>query len=288
VRADDTVETLIYKAQMAAILGTWQSTLTEFPYLRKIWKDNTEEERLLGVSMTGALDNPLLNNPDDPALRDRLRDIKEAVIEMNASEADLIGIPRSVATTAIKPEGTTSQLTDSASGLHTRHSEYYYRRIRGDVKDPLTQFMIQQGIPNEPCVMKPDTTVVFTFPKKAPEGALVRADLNAIQHLKLWLAFQRYYCEHKPSVTISVSEKEWPEVGAFVWEHFDEMSGVSFLPYDGGSYRQAPYEDCTKEEYEALSKQIPTNLDWDSIIENTDNVEGTQTLACSANGCEIT
>ena len=273
---------------MAAILGTWQSTLTEFPYLRKIWKDNTEEERLLGVSMTGALDNPLLNNPDDPALRDRLLDIKEAVIEMNASEADLIGIPRSVATTAIKPEGTTSQLTDSASGLHTRHSEYYYRRIRGDVKDPLTQFMIQQGIPNEPCVMKPDTTVVFTFPKKAPEGALVRADLNAIQHLKLWLAFQRFYCEHKPSVTISVSEKEWPAVGAFVWEHFDEMSGVSFLPYDGGSYRQAPYEDCTKEQYEALSKQIPTNLDWDSIIENTDNVEGTQTLACSANGCEIT
>lgn len=288
VRADDTVETLIYKAQMAAILGTWQSTLTEFPYLRKIWKDNTEEERLLGVSMTGALDNPLLNNPDDPALRDRLLDIKEAVIEMNASEADLIGIPRSVATTAIKPEGTTSQLTDSASGLHTRHSEYYYRRIRGDVKDPLTQFMIQQGIPNEPCVMKPDTTVVFTFPKKAPEGALVRSDLSAIQHLKLWLAFQRFYCEHKPSVTISVSEKEWPAVGAFVWEHFDEMSGVSFLPYDGGSYRQAPYEDCTKEQYEELLKQIPSNLDWDSIIENTDNVEGTQTLACSANGCEIT
>lgn len=148
--------------------------------------------------------------------------------------------------------------------------------------------MIKQGIPNEPCVMKPDTTVVFTFPKKAPEGALVRSDLTAIQHLKLWLAFQRFYCEHKPSVTISVSEKEWPAVGAFVWEHFDEMSGVSFLPYDGGSYRQAPYEDCTKEQYETLSKQIPTNLDWDSIIENTDNVEGTQTLACSANGCEIT
>lgn len=288
VRAEDNVEKLIYKAQLAAILGTWQSTLTEFPYLRKVWKDNTEEERLLGVSMTGALDNPLLNNPDDPKLRDRLMDIRDAVVEMNAMEADLIGIPRSVAQTAIKPEGTTSQLTDSASGLHTRHSEYYYRRIRGDIKDPLTQFMIKQGIPNEPCVMKPDTTVVFTFPKKAPEGALVRSDLTAIQHLKLWLAFQRFYCEHKPSVTISVSEKEWPAVGAFVWEHFDEMSGVSFLPYDGGSYRQAPYEDCTKEQYETLSKQIPTNLDWDSIIENTDNVEGTQTLACSANGCEIT
>lgn len=288
VRADDSVEKLIYKAQLAAILGTWQSTLTEFPYLRKIWKDNTEEERLLGVSMTGALDNQLLNNPDDPALRDRLMDIRDAVIEMNAAEADLIGIPRSVATTAIKPEGTTSQLTDSASGLHTRHSKYYYRRIRGDIKDPLTQFMIQQGVPNEPCVMKPDTTVVFTFPKKAPDGALVRDDLTAIQHLKLWLAFQRFYCEHKPSVTISVTEKEWPAVGAFVWEHFDEMSGVSFLPYDGGSYRQAPYEDCTKEQYEALLKQIPSNLDWDSIIEETDNAKGTQTLACQANGCEIT
>lgn len=287
VRADDTVEQLIYKAQLAAILGTWQSTLTDFPYLRKIWKDNTEEERLLGVSMTGALDNPLLNNPDDPKLADRLRDIRDSVIEMNKLEASLIGISASVAVTAIKPEGTTSQLTDSASGLHTRHSKYYYRRVRGDVKDPLTQFMIQQGVPNEPCVMKPDTTVVFTFPKKAPEGALTREDLTAIQHLKLWLAYQRYYCEHKPSVTISVSEKEWPVVGAFVWEHFDEMSGVSFLPYDGGSYRQAPYEECTKEEYELLLKQVPPNLDWDTIVEETDNVEGTQTLACSANGCEI-
>ena len=287
VRAEDTQESLIRKARLAAILGTFQSTLTDFPYLRKIWKDNTEEERLLGVSMSGSLDNDLLNNPDDPELPSILSSIKQAVIDTNKEYATDIGIPASVADTAIKPEGTTSQLTDSASGLHARHSKFYYRRIRGDVKDPLTQFMINAGVPWEPCVMKPDSTVVFTFPKKAPEGALTRNDLSAIQHLKLWLVYQRYYCEHKPSITVSVTEKEWPAVGAFVWEHFDEMSGVSFLPNDGGSYRQAPYEDCTEEQYNAMLKTIPTNLDWDSLVEHSDNVKGTQTLACSADGCEI-
>lgn len=288
VRPNDTVESLVKKAKLAAVLGTWQSTLTYFPYLRKIWSENTESERLLGVSMTGALDNSLLNNPDDPELSSRLETIRDAVIEQNKELARLIGITQSVAVTAIKPEGTTSQLTDSASGLHTRHSEYYIRRIRGDVKDPLTQFMIKAGVPAEPCVMKPDTTVVFSFAKKAPEGALTRDSLSAIQHLKLWLAYQRHYCEHKPSITVSVREHEWPEVGFFVWKHFDEMSGVSFLPYDGGSYRQAPYEECSEEEYLALAAKIPQDVDWDSLLEETDNVEGTQTLACSANGCEIT
>lgn len=287
VRAEDTESTLIEKAKLAAILGTYQSTLTSFPYLRKIWKDNTEEERLLGVSMTGPLDCALLNNPTDPKLPELLTNIKNAVIDTNKILAAVIGIPQSVATTAIKPEGTTSQLTDSASGLHTRHSPFYYRRIRGDVKDPLTKFMIDAGVPWEACVMKPDTTVVFTFPKKAPKGALVRSDITALKHLQLWLVYQRFYCEHKPSITVSVSEKEWPAVGAFVWEHFDEMSGVSFLPYDGGSYRQAPYEDCTEEEYLAMLEVIPEHLDWDSLIEHTDNVKGTQTLACSADGCEI-
>jgi ribonucleoside-diphosphate reductase alpha chain len=289
VRAEDTVETLTEKVRLASILGTFQSTLTDFPYLRKVWKDNTEQERLLGVSMTGALDNSLLNNPDDPELGNRLETLKAAVVAQNAELAAQIGIPQSVATTAIKPEGTTSQLTDSASGLHTRHSPYYIRRIRGDVKDPLTQFMIRAGVPAEACVMKPDTTVVFSFAKKAPAGALVRDDLTAVQHLKLWLAYQRFYCEHKPSVTISVSEKEWPSVGAFVWEHFDEMSGVSFLPYDGGSYRQAPYEECTEAQYLALAAKIPADVDWDSMLEDTDNVVGTQTLACSADGggCEL-
>jgi ribonucleoside-diphosphate reductase alpha chain len=180
-----------------------------------------------------------------------------------------------------------SQLTDSASGLHTRHSEFYIRRVRGDVKDPLTQFMIAQGVPWEPDVTQPNTTVVFSFAKKAPEGALTRKDLTAIQHLKLWLIYQNHYCEHKPSVTISVSEKEWPAVGAFVWDHFDSMSGTSFLPYDGGSYRQAPYEECTDQEYLALAARVPDAVDWDTIIEYTDNVEGTQTLACGAGGCEI-
>lgn len=287
VRSKDTIEGIIRKAKLATMLGTYQSTMTDFPYLRKIWKRNTEEERLLGVSMTGPLDNPLLNNPDDPELPARLEAIKNATIEENKKLARLIGIPQSTATTAIKPEGTSSQLTDSASGLHTRHSKYYIRRVRGDVKDPLSQFMMAAGVPAEPDVTQPDSTVVFSFAKKAPEGALVREDLDAIKHLKLWLIYQRHYCEHKPSVTVSVTEKEWPAVGAFVWEYFDEMSGVSFLPFDGGSYRQAPYEECTQEEYELLDAKIPKHVDWDSLVELDDNVKGTQTLACNANGCEL-
>jgi ribonucleoside-triphosphate reductase len=287
VRATDTLESLVHKAKLATALGTYQSTMTDFPYLRKIWQENTEEERLLGVSMTGPLDNKLMNDPSDPELPYRLETIKQAVIDENKALAELIGIPQSVATTAMKPEGTTSQLTDSASGLHARHSKFYKRRVRGDVKDPLTQFMIAEGIPYEPCVMQPDSTVAFSFAKKAPEGALLREDLTAIQHLKLWLIYQRHYCEHKPSVTISVKEKEWPAVGAFVWDHFDEMSGVSFLPEDGGSYRQAPYEECTEDEYLELDAQIPKHIDWDRLVEYEDNVKGTQTLACNANGCEL-
>ncbi len=288
VRSDDTLASLKEKVYLAAILGTWQSTLTNFPYLRKIWRENTEEERLLGVSITGALDCPILNDPDSEYLSGYLNILREEAVFANGLMAETLDIPQSVAVTAIKPEGTTSQLTDSASGLHTRHSKFYFRRIRGDIKDPLTQFMMKAGVPNEPDVTKPDSTVVFTFPKKAPEGALVREDITAIQHLKLWLAYQRFYCEHKPSITVSVKEKEWPAVGAFVWEHFDEMSGVSFLPNDGGSYRQAPYEECTEEQYLEMLPLIPTNLDWDSLVEHTDNVIGTQTLACSADGgCEI-
>lgn len=287
IREDDTVENIVRKTRLAAKLGTYQSTLTYFPYLRKIWQENTEEERLLGVSMTGPLDCPLLNNPDDPELSQRLKQIKLAAIEQNEITAKQIGINPSVAVTAIKPEGTVSQLTNTASGLHTRHSPYYYRRVRGDNKDPITAFMRDAGVPCEPDVMKPDSTSVFTFPQKAPTGALVRDSLSAIQHLKLWLEYQRHYCEHKPSVTISVTEREWPEVGAFVWNHFDEMSGVSFLPYDGGSYRQAPYEECSEQDYNNLVAAMPKELDWDSIVEETDNVEGTQTLACAAGGCEI-
>ena len=287
VRAEDTLETLKRKARIATIIGTFQATMTHFPYLRKIWRDNTEAERLLGVSMTGIFDNAMFTNPDDPKMPGILEALRAHTVEVNTALANELGIQPSTAITAVKPSGTVSQLVDSASGLHARHAEYYFRRVRADNKDPLTQFMIAGGIPNEPDVTKPGSTTVFTFPKKAPAGALLRKDLTAIQHLKLWLVFQRHYCEHKPSVTISVTEKEWPAVGAFVWEHFDEMSGVSFLPYDGGNYRQAPYEDCTEKQYLEMLAKLPQNLDWDSIIEVDDNVEGAQMLACSAGGCEI-
>lgn len=287
VRAEDTLEDLQRKARLATILGTFQSTLTHFPYLRKVWRDNTEQERLLGVSLTGILDNHLLNNPNDLELPGRLESIKSLTIKTNAEFAAILDIPASAAITAIKPSGTVSQLTDTASGIHPRHAEYYFRRVRGDVKDPLTKAMMLAGVPCEPDVMKPGSTMVFTFPKKAPEGAVLRSDLDAIKHLNLWLVYQHHYCEHKPSVTISVTEREWPAVGAFVWEHFDEMSGVSFLPYDGGTYKQAPYEDCTKEEYEAFLDKMPKSIDWDAIVELEDNVEGAQMLACSAGSCEI-
>ena len=287
IRADDTLEDILKKAEIAAVLGTFQSTLTHFPYLRKSWAKNTEEERLLGVSMTGIMDNPLLNNPDDPELPNRLELIKQHVVKTNAELAERIGIPASVATTAVKPSGTVSQRCDTASGMHTRHSKFYVRRVRADNKDPLTKFMIEAGVQYEADVMKPDATTVFSFAKRAPEGAMTRDDLSAIQHLKLWLVFQRHYCEHKPSVTISVKEHEWPAVGAFVWEHFDEMSGVSFLPHDGGSYRQAPYEECTEKQYLELLAKTPVGLDWDSIVEIEDNVEGAQMLACTAGNCEI-
>lgn len=287
VRATDTLKDLKRKARIATILGTFQSTLTHFPYLRKIWRDNTEQERLLGVSMTGVLDNSLLNNINDEQLPTRLEELKALTIEVNKEYAEILGIPQAAANTAIKPSGTVSQKCDTSSGMHTRHSKYYYRRVRNDIKDPLTKFMMDHGVPCEPDITKPASTMVFTFPKKAPDGALLRSDLTAIEHLKLWLIYQRHYCEHKPSVTISVTEQEWPAVGAFVWEHFDEMSGVSFLPYDGGSYKQAPYEECTKEEYEAMLAKMPENIDWDTLVENDDNVEGAQTLACTAGGCEI-
>lgn len=287
VRADDTVATLKKKVELATILGTLQSCLTSFPYLRKVWQKNTEEERLLGVSLTGILDNALMNDPSDPELPGLLGELRDVAISTNAKWAEQLGIPASTAITCVKPSGTVSQLVDSASGIHTRHDPYYFRRVRGDNKDPLTQHLVNSGVPAEPDVMKPDNTTVFTFPKKAPEGALVRSSLSAIEHLELWLVFQRHWCEHKPSVTISVQEHEWMEVGAWVYKHFDEISGVSFLPMDGGTYRQAPYETITANVYEEALKNMPTNIDWDSLIETDDNVEGAQTLACTAGVCEL-
>ena len=238
--------------------------------------------------MTGILDNALLNNPDDKSLPERLEYLKDVAVNTNAEFAAVLNIPVSAAITCVKPEGTVSQLTGTASGIHPQHAQYYIRRVRSDNKDPITDFLKSQGFPAEPCFMKPDSTTVFSFPMKVGEGAVLRDDIDAITHLKLWLAFQRYWCEHKPSVTISVKEHEWPTVGAWVWEHFDEITGVSFLPYDGGTYRQAPYETIDAATYEELFKKMPVGIDWDLFREGTDNVEGAQMLNCTAaGGCEI-
>jgi ribonucleoside-diphosphate reductase alpha chain len=284
VRHDDDKQTLLRKVRLAAILGTIQSTFTKFPYLRKVWQRNTEEERLLGVSLTGIYDNPLLTTQGDK-LNELLTELREEARRANKEFAGLLGVPESAAITCVKPSGTVSQLVDAASGIHPRHSKFYIRRVRGDKKDPLTTFLIEQGVPNEPCVYKPDQTIVFSFPQRAPAG-IVRSDVTPIEHLELWLTYQREWCEHKPSITVSVEEKDWPEVGAWTWKNFDEISGVSYLPYDGGTYRQAPYEECTEEDYENLKAKIP-HIDWSQLKENTDNVEGAQMLACSAGVCEI-
>jgi ribonucleoside-diphosphate reductase alpha chain len=280
VEPDDTLESLKKKVCIATIMGTMQSDLTYFPYLRNIWTKNTEAERLLGVSLTGIFDNRLLRH--ERGLPAVLAELRDTARDTNRVMAEMLGISCSVAITAIKPEGTVSQLTQTSSGIHAGHAPYYIRRIRQDKKDPLTQFLIDQGVPHENCVMKPKDTVVFSFPQHSP--GFTRKDITAIEHLDIWLAYQRHYCEHKPSVTISVKDHEWMEVGAWVYKHFDECTGISFLPDDGGTYQQAPYEECTKEQYEAM--QMPA-IDWSLFIEEQDNVEGAQTLACSANGCEI-
>jgi ribonucleoside-triphosphate reductase (thioredoxin) len=286
VRAEDTVETLANKIRIATIMGTFQSTMTNFPYLRKVWQKNTEEERLLGVSLTGILDNKWMGEVSDSTAK-ALEQLRKVAVDTNADLAAQLGIPQSAAITCVKPSGTVSQLVDSASGIHARHSQYYIRRVRGDKKDPLSAFLTSAGVPAEDCVMRPDSTVVFSFPMKAPEGARLRDDLTAIEHLDVWMMYQRHWCEHKPSVTISVKEDEWMDVGAWVFRNFDEISGVSFLPWAGGTYRQAPYEECTKEQYEEMLSKMPKEIKWDDLVEVDDNVEGAQTLACVAGHCEI-
>tara|TARA_R110000772_G_scaffold261494_2_gene379996 strand:- start:79 stop:1992 length:1914 start_codon:yes stop_codon:yes gene_type:complete len=286
-RYDDTFETLEEKVHLATILGTIQATYTKFPYLRKVWKRNTEEERLLGVSMTGIMDNKLISTSKGAG--ELLERLKNVAIETNEVYAKKFEIPISTAITCVKPSGTVSQLVDSASGIHTRHSNYYTRTVRGDNKDPLTRFLQDQGIPSELCVYKPDTTTVFSFPTKAPKGCVTRDDVNAIEQLEIWLMYQRHWCEHKPSVTITVREDEWLEVGAWVFKHFDEMSGVSFLPHSDHSYKQAPYQEITKEKYEEAIADMPTDIDWAylSKYELEDTTVGSQTLACSGDSCEI-
>ena len=288
IRATDNIDDIERKVKFATILGTIQSSYTKFPYLSKDWQRNTEEERLLGVSLTGIMDNPLMTSAN-AGLEKTLAHLRDIAVATNAEWADRLNIPHSAAITCVKPSGTVSQLVDSASGIHSRHSPYYVRTVRGDNKDPLTQFMIDNGIPNEPCVFKPDTTTVFSFPQKAPAGAVTRDDMTAIEQLETWLTYQRHWCEHKPSVTISVRDSEWLEVGAFVYKHFDEMSGVSFLPHSDHTYQQAPYQDCTREEYELLLAKMPERIDWTKLseYEQEDNTAAMQTLACSGDSCEI-
>ena len=288
VRATDTLKDIKNKVESATILGTIQSTYTKFPYLRKIWQRNTEEERLLGVSLTGVMDNPIMTSANKNLARD-LESLKQHAVYVNSVWSKKLGIEQSTAVTCCKPSGTVSQLVDSASGIHARHSLHYIRTVRGDNKDPLTQFMKSQGIPFEPCVMKPDSTTVFSFPIASPRKSVTRNDMTAIQQLEMWLIYQRHWTEHKPSVTITVRDNEWMEVGAFVYKNFDEMSGVSFLPHSDHTYQQAPYQDCNKKDYEILKSIMPNKIDWSKLssFEAEDTTKSSQTFACTGEVCEM-
>ena len=286
-RSSDTMTTLSKKVKLATMLGTIQSTFTNFGYLRKRWQNNTEEERLLGVSLTGIMDCIELNTID--GLAPRLEVLKKHAVDTNKTLADKLGIPQSTAITCVKPSGTVSQLVDSASGIHARHNPYYIRTVRGDNKDPLTEFMISSGIPSEPDVMKPEHTTVFSFPMMSPKGSVCRTDMTAIQQLEIWKCYAEHWCEHKPSVTISVKEDEWVPVGAWCWENFEYLSGVSFLPFSDHTYQQAPYQDIDEKMYKKLVKAMPTNIDWNKLqdFEKEDNTKGSQELACTAGVCEL-
>jgi len=291
IRENDNFETLKRKVELATILGTWQSTLTNFKYLRKIWRQNTEEERLLGVSLTGQFGNELMSGKKGKdVLAKTLSELRDIAVQTNVSEAGLLGINPSAAITCVKPSGTVSQLTGVSSGMHPWHSEYYIRTVRGDKKDPLTQFLTECGVPAEDDVMKPNDTTVFSFPIKAPKNAVMRDDLSAVEHLDIWLIYQREWCEHKPSITISVRENEWMEVGAWVWKYFDELSGISFLPHSEHSYRQAPYQEIEQQKYENFVNNFPKEIRWADLVfyETEDGTSGSQTLACSSDtGCEV-
>jgi ribonucleoside-diphosphate reductase alpha chain len=288
IDAEDTAETLADKIALASILGTWQSTMTNFKYIRKNWKDNCEEERLLGVSLTGIFGNKLTGKMHD-GLPKLLTDLREVAVAENEKEAAILGINPSVAVTTVKPSGTVSQLTGVSSGIHPWYSEYYIRSVRADNKDPLTAFLKDFGVPNEPDVMKPDATTVFYFPIKAPVGATITSDLSAIDHLEMWKVYRQNWTEHNPSVTINVAEDEWLEVGAWVYKNFDAVGGVSFLPASEHSYKQAPYQEITKEEYEEAVAKMPKNIPWQSLplYELEDTTSGSQELACTAGACDV-
>ena len=287
VRENDDLLTLRSKVRIATMLGTFQSTLTDLKYLRKIWKTNTEEERLLGVSLTGIMDHPVLARMTDSKIW--LQEMKQVAIDTNREYAEKIGIPRSTAITCVKPSGTVSQLTDSASGIHARHNPFYIRTVRGDNKDPLTQFMKEEGIPFEADITKPDSVTVFSFPMKSPSGAITRTEMSAIEQLELWKLYALNWCEHKPSVTISVKEEEWMEVGSWLYDNFDIASGVSFLPFSDHTYQQAPYQDIEADDYLEWNGRVPSALDWTkfSNYEKEDNTSGSRELACTADACEV-
>jgi len=290
VRATDSLEDLRNKVRLATILGTIQATYTHFPYLRKIWQKNTEEERLLGVSLTGIMDHKILNGRNFMGdLENILKILKEEAIKTNKEWSKKLGISESTAITCVKPSGTVSQLVDAASGIHARHSQYYIRTVRGDNKDPLTQFMKDQGIPSEPDLMKPDNTTVFSFPVKAPDDCVTRDDMTAIQQLELWKVYALHWCEHKPSITVSVRKDEWVEVGAWLYRNFDIASGLSFLPHSDHIYNQAPYQDCTKEQYEEALAKMPKAVEWSKLSEYEleDTTKSSQTMACVSGVCEI-
>jgi len=291
IRESDTKEDILNKVRLATVLGTWQSTLTDFKYLRKIWKDNTEEERLLGVSLTGQFGHNFMSGKQDLiGLEAFLMTAREHARLSNSDESSKIGIQESAAITCVKPSGTVSQLVGVSSGMHAWHSDYYIRTVRGSKADPISIFLKEVGIPTEDDVMKPNETYVFSFPVKAPQGAITRNDLTAIEHLNMWLVYQRAWCEHKPSITVSVKEEEWMEVGAWVYKHFDECSGISFLPHSDHSYKQAPYQEITKEEYDELVSRMPENIRWEdlSFYETEDGTSTNATLACSSDGnCEL-
>jgi ribonucleoside-diphosphate reductase alpha chain len=290
VEADDDYDTLRNKVRIATVLGTIQSSLTNFKYLRKVWKDNCDEERLLGVSMTGQFGHKVLNGSEGmEKLEDTLLALKFAAVDTNRIYAEKMGINVSAAITTVKPSGTVSQLTESSSGMHPWHNDYYIRTVRADNKDPLTEFMKDVGIPNEPDVMKPDSTTVFSFPQKAPEGSVTRDQVSALQHLEIWKAYKTCWTEHNPSVTINVKEDEWIEVANWVYRNWEFIGGISFLPYSEHTYKQAPYQDCTEADYYLAAAEMPERIDWTDLqaYEFEDTTTGTQTLACTAANCEI-
>ena len=289
VREHDTEKTIKEKVRLATILGTFQATLIDFKYISSEWAKNCKEEALLGVSMTGIMDNPLTYENKNGKLDDMLGELNKYSVKINSEYAKAIGINPAAAVTCVKPSGTVSQLVDASSGIHTRHSPYYIRTVRCDKKDPISQFMKDQGVPCEDDVTKPDNTYVFSFPIKSPSHSVFRNDKTAIEQLETWKIYHTSWCEHNPSVTITVREHEWIEVGAWVYSNFNEIGGISFLPHSDHTYRQAPYQECGKEEYEKMSKLMPKNIDWDKLseYEKEDNTIGSQELACSGNSCEL-